>query len=64
MPTTSLSTPVTVTVAGQLVGAAGLVVQWISAPNLFASFGFPPGLFYVLGAAAIVLLNRRSNWAP
>ncbi|GAA1973678.1 hypothetical protein GCM10009754_55780 [Amycolatopsis minnesotensis] len=31
---------------------------------MFEGFGFPPGLFYVLGAAAIVLLNRRSNWSP
>lgn len=64
MPTNPLSLPVTVTVAGQFLAAAGLLVQWVSAPSLFASFGFPPGLFYVLGAAAIVVLNRRSNWAP
>ncbi|GAA4553937.1 hypothetical protein GCM10023192_87290 [Amycolatopsis samaneae] len=59
-----MSLPTSITVGGQLLGAAGLIVQWISAPAMFKGFGFPPGLFYVLGAAAIVTVNRRSNWAP
>ncbi|MFD9894497.1 hypothetical protein ACFWY9_34570 [Amycolatopsis sp. NPDC059027] len=63
-PHRRFSVPTSLTVGGQLVGAAGLIVQWISAPAMFKGFGFPPGLFYVLGAAAIVLLDRRSNWAP
>ncbi|HJP73851.1 MAG TPA: hypothetical protein VJ914_06265 [Pseudonocardiaceae bacterium] len=50
------------TVAGQLIGVVGLLIQWQAAPQLFG--GFPPGIVYVAGAAAIVLLDRRSPWSP
>jgi hypothetical protein len=51
------------TIAGQVVGVLGLVIQWIAEPSLFSA-GFPPGLIYVLSAASIVWLDRRAPWAP
>ena len=53
---------ITWTVLGQVIGIVGLLVQWWAAPQLFG--GFPPGIVYVGGAAAIVLLDRRSPWSP
>jgi hypothetical protein len=49
-------------VAGQAIGAIGILIQWQAAPQLFG--GFPPGVCYLAGAAAIVLLDRRSPWSP
>lgn len=49
---------------GLAVGAAGLVVQWVAAPEKFASFGFPPGLIYLVVAGLIVWFDRRSTWSP
>lgn len=49
-------------VAGQVIGAIGILIQWAGAPELFG--GFPPGIFYLAGGAAIVLLDRRSPWSP
>ncbi|TCO62256.1 hypothetical protein [Actinocrispum wychmicini] len=56
--------PIVATFAGLFVAAVGLVVQWIAKPAAFADFGFPPGLFYVVGAAVLVWLDRRANWSP
>lgn len=50
------------TVAGQGIGALGILVQWISAPELFP--GFPPGIVWVVGAAAIVWFDRDTTWSP
>lgn len=52
------------TLAGLAVGVLGLLVQWIAAPQLFGSFGFPPGIIYVVAAGVIVWLDRRSTWSP
>jgi hypothetical protein len=49
-------------VAGQAIGAIGILIQWQAAPQLFG--GFPPGVFYIAGGAAVVLLDRRSPWSP
>lgn len=49
-------------VAGQVIGAIGILIQWQAAPQLFG--GFPPGIVYIAGGAAIVLLDRRSPWSP
>lgn len=54
--------PVLATLAGQGIAALGLLIQWMSAPDVFP--GFPPGLFYVAGACAVVWFDRRAVWSP
>lgn len=54
--------PTMATIAGQAIGAVGILVQWLSAPEIFP--GFPPGIVWVLGAAAIVWFDRRTTWSP
>ena len=49
-------------VAGQAIGAIGILIQWQAAPQLFG--GFPPGIIYVAAGAGILLLDRRSPWSP
>lgn len=58
------SSAVQKTVLGQAVAALGLLIQWAADPALFWPPGFPPGLLFVGGAAAIVWLDRRSAWSP
>jgi hypothetical protein len=50
------------TIAGQAIGALGILVQWVAALEIFP--GFPPGIVWVLGAAAIVWFDRRTTWSP
>nr|WP_157528541.1 hypothetical protein [Kibdelosporangium sp. MJ126-NF4] len=45
--------------AGQVVATIGIGLQWLNYPQ-----ALPPGLLYVAGAIAILLLERRSRWAP
>lgn len=52
-----------VVIGGLAAAAVGLGIQWVANPATFASFGFPPGLIYVVGTAVIVWCNRRSPWA-
>jgi hypothetical protein len=47
---------------GLAAAAAGLLVQWAAAPAVFP--GFPTGVLFLLGAGAVVWLDRRSPWAP
>jgi hypothetical protein len=50
------------TIAGQAIGALGILIQWLAAPEIFP--GFPPGIVWVLGAGAIVWFDRRTTWSP
>jgi hypothetical protein len=56
------------TLAGLLVGIAGLVVQWIADPAKFAAardtFGlpFPPGIAFIVAAGVLVLVTARWWW--
>ncbi|MFK8843978.1 hypothetical protein [Streptomyces sp. Ac-502] len=55
--------PATVgTIGGQVLAAAGIMVQWLAEPALFP--GFPPGLIYIGAAAVIVWWDRRTPWSP
>ena len=49
---------------GLAIGGAGLIVQWVAAPEEFAAFGFPPGFVYLVVAGLIVWFDRRSAWSP
>lgn len=57
-----LPRPTLATIAGQAIGALGILIQWLAAPEIFP--GFPPGIVWVLGAAAIVWFDRRTTWSP
>lgn len=66
----SLSRGTLVTLAGLLVGVAGLVIQWIADPAKFAgaegTFGvsFPPGIAFILVFGLLTLLTARWWWHP
>jgi hypothetical protein len=48
------------TLAGLVVGIAGLVIQWSAEP---AKFGlFPPGIVFILVAGLLTLLTARWWW--
>ena len=47
---------------GLAVGILGLVVQWIADPPKFAPF--PPGILFIAGFGALVVLTLRYWWAP
>ncbi|WP_405063307.1 hypothetical protein OG474_17170 [Kribbella sp. NBC_01505] len=65
-----LSRGTLVTLAGLLVGAAGLVIQWIAEPAKFAEalpplgVAFPPGIAFIAVAAVLTLLTSRWWWHP
>ena len=48
--------------AGLAVGVLGLVVQWIADPEKFG--GFPPGILFIAGCAALVVVASGRWWAP
>jgi hypothetical protein len=56
--------------AGLLVGVVGLVVQAVAEPSRFAdaqaAFGvpFPPGILFVVAAAALTVATCRWRWHP
>jgi hypothetical protein len=47
---------------GLAVGVLGLVIQWIAQPAKFNPF--PPGILFIVGCGALVVLTRRRWWAP
>jgi hypothetical protein len=49
------------TVAGQIVGAAGIAILW--AAGLAFPFAVPPGIVILLAGAVFVTLSRR-RWSP
>jgi hypothetical protein len=52
----------TATLGGLAVGVLGLLLQFIADP---AKFGvFPPGIYFVVVAAAILWLHERWRWSP
>ena len=63
-----LSRSTLVSLAGLLVGIAGLIIQWFADPSKFAaasdSFGisFPPGILFILASGVLVLLTARWWW--
>ena len=66
----SLSRNTRITVAGLLVGIAGLVIQWIADPAKFSgaegTFGvsFPPGIAFILAFGLLMLSTARWWWHP
>ncbi|WP_169437628.1 hypothetical protein [Longispora albida] len=49
-------------VSGLAVGIAGLIIQWIADPEKFG--GFPPGILFIAGCAALVVVASGRWWAP
>jgi hypothetical protein len=47
---------------GLVVGAVGIMMQFFASPELFGKF--PPGIYFLAGALALVLMSRRWLWAP
>ncbi|WP_067490445.1 hypothetical protein [Actinomadura hibisca] len=65
----SLSRRTLLSLAGLLVGIAGLVIQWIADPDKFAdalsSFVVvPPGILFIAVAGLLTLLTARWWWHP
>ncbi|GIG62709.1 hypothetical protein Lfu02_70810 [Longispora fulva] len=48
--------------SGLAVGVVGLIVQWIADPDKFG--GFPPGILFIAGCAALVVVASGRWWAP
>jgi hypothetical protein len=48
--------------SGLAVGALGLIIQWAANPAKF--HGFPPGILFIAGCAALVVLASGRWWAP
>jgi len=48
--------------SGLGVGVLGLIVQWIADPAEFPVF--PPGIVFIVGCAALVVLASGRWWAP
>ena len=51
----------TATLGGLAVGVLGLLLQFIADPAKFGSF--PPGIYFLIVAAAIVWLAERWRWS-
>jgi hypothetical protein len=55
-----------ISLAGLLIGVAGLVIQWIAEPAKFADadlgIALPPGILFILAAGGLVLLTLRWWW--
>jgi hypothetical protein len=61
-PSTATPRATKAIILGQVIGALGIGIQWVGAPEIFG--GFPPGILFIAAAAAIVWVDRRSAWSP
>lgn len=50
------------TLIGLAIGAVGIGAQYLADPGLFG--GFPPGILFLAGAAALVVILQRWSWSP
>lgn len=50
------------TIGGQAIAASGTILQWAAAPEPVKVL--PAGLGYIVGALAILWLDRRAMWSP
>jgi hypothetical protein len=65
-----LSRNTLVSLAGLLIGIAGLVIQWFADPAKFSEalpplgVAFPPGIAFIVAAGVLTLATARWWWHP
>jgi hypothetical protein len=59
-----LSRSTLASLAGLVIGIAGLIIQWIADPAKFAGDVFPPGIAFIAGSGVLMLITARWWWHP
>jgi hypothetical protein len=59
-----LSRSTLASLAGLLIGIAGLIIQWIADPAKFAGDPFPPGIAFIAAAGLLMVVTARWWWHP